>query len=533
MILDQAVALTLNHLLKGIPTADIAWSPNGGPKWQSELVERIITADPSRRMIEYQLALAGRPDRAAIEAEVFCADRSVDMDKLHLTDAGNAEAFAAFWGNQVRWDHRRGKWLVWEGHRWVQQSDGEVERLAIDTIRQRYELSKNISNTTERTTALKFCLGSESAKKLSATLEIARALRPISDSGKNWDADPWLLSCANGIVDLKSGQLRPGHPADRISMSTGIEYHATAQAPRWEQFLGEVFEDPVMVEFVQRAMGYSLTGDTREQCLFLCWGGGANGKSTLLSTVRKALGDYSKNTSFGTFELSRHDSQTNDLASLYGSRLVTASETTESNKLNESRVKAITGGDTISCRFLFREYFDYTPTYKVWLAMNHLPIISGTDNGIWRRIRLVPFTVSFLGREDKTLDAQLAEELPGILAWIVRGVREWMEHGLEPPEAVTDATNKYREDSDLILQFIEACTIRNERARTKAGELYKSYKDWCAAQYCEPMNQTSFGRRMRERGIDKEKISGNPCYIGIGLLTDQGLFKDSSGFKDG
>lgn len=533
MILDQAAAVALNSLLRGDPTETITWSPNGGPEWQADLVQRLRAVEPSKRMQVYRLALAGRSDRAAIEAEVFQADRTVDLDKLHLTDTGNAEAFSAFFGQQLRWDHLRGKWLVWQEHRWIKQTDGEVQRLAIDTIRRRYEIGSRISDKAERQAVIKHCLTSESANRLGSMLEISHSLFPISDCGEGWDSDPWLLGCSNGIVDLRTGDLRPGHPADRITMSTNIEYHATAQAPRWMKFLGEIFDgNQEMIDFVQRALGYSLTGDTREQCLFLCWGGGANGKSTMLSTVRRALGDYAHNTSFGTFELSRRDTQTNDIASLYGSRLVTASETNEATRLNEARVKAITGGDPITCRYLFREYFTYTPTFKVFLAMNHLPNIFGTDNGIWRRIRLIPFTVSFLGREDKTLDASLSEELPGILAWIVRGVRSWLEDGLQEPEMVIQATNDYRIDSDLILQFLEACTVKNDQARVSAGELYKTYKGWCQDGCMDPMNQHNFGRRMRERGVDKQKIGSAHYYLGLGLLIDQGLFKDHLPIKD-
>jgi len=533
MILDQTISIALNQALKGLPSEAIVYSPNGAPDWQNELVSRVINADPGKRMEVYKQAISGHANKVSIEAEVFTADRKLDLDNVPLTDTGNAELFAEFFGDRVRYDHRRSRWLIWQQHRWQPDTDGEINRLGIEAIRRRMELATHISDQAKRKEALKWALSSESRYKMDAMTKIASNLRPISDSGDSWDSDPWLLGCSNGVVDLRSGKLRPGYQLDRITMTTGIDYDPSARAPRWERFLDEVFDgDQNMVQFVQRALGYSLTGDVREQCLFLCWGGGANGKSTMLSTVRKALGDYSRNTSFSTFELNNRNSNTNDMAGLAGSRLVTASETSDATRLNEARVKAVTGGDPVTARYLFSEFFTYTPTYKVFLAMNHLPIIYGTDTGIWRRIRLIPFNVSFLGREDKTLDSVLASELPGILVWILEGVKAWQDIGLNPPETVTAATNSYRMDSDMVQQFLDAETVMDAAAKVKAGELFKKYKDWCQANYSDPMTQNAFGRRMREHGIQKERVSGFPYYLGLGLLIDEGLFKDKYGLKD-
>ena len=527
MILDHTIAATLNAALKGLPLSAINWSPNGAPGWQNNLVERVLAADACDRMHIYKTAIAGLPDRAAIEAEVFSADRNMDLEKIPQTDIGNAEMLAAFYGDRLRFDHRRNRWLVWEKSRWVTDNDGEVQRLVIDTIRRRMEIVIHIQDSAKRKEAIKFCLQSESASHYRAIAEIGKVLRPITDNGKGWDADPWLLGCTNGVVDLKTGQLHQGHPTERISMSTKQDYDPDAKAPRWEAFLSQVFNgDQEMISFVQKAFGYAITGDVREQCLFLCWGGGANGKSTLLTTIRKAIGEYANNTSFSTFELSQRGSQSNDLAALSAARLVTAAETNETSRLNEARVKAITGGDPITARFLYSEYFDYIPGFKVFLAMNHLPAIYGTDTGIWRRIRLIPFTVSFLGREDKTLDAQLEHELPGILAWLVRGALLWQQDGLTPPETVTKATEAYRMDSDLVLQFLESETVLHEKARIKAGDLYGLYLKWCQSNHDDPMNQQTFGRRMRERGFEKIKQSGAHHYLGVGLPTEHGMFKD-------
>ena len=273
-------------------------------------------------------------------------------------------------------------------------------------------------------------------------------------------------------------------------------------------------------------MGYSLTGDIREQCIFFCWGTGANGKSTFLDILRQMLGDYAANTPFSTFDLSRQANIPNDLAALYRSRMVTASETNESRRMNEGRVKAMTGDSAMTARFMHQEFFTFTPVFKIWLAMNHKPGITGTDDGIWRRIRLIPFTISFKGREDKTLLEKLRGELPGIFAWAVRGALDWQARGLEMPKAVQSATATYRTESDTIAQFEEEALVVNPKARVIASALYHQYVDWCKDTGHEPLNSTNFGRRLQERGYEKQKHSGNVFYIGLGL-PEEILFKDS------
>lgn len=489
-----------------------------------------ILAEPSptRRAAAFDAALAGRSNGPAIRAAVVAADPGADLDELRepvnlaelpLTDAGNAESLAGLYSGRLRYDHRRRRWLVWTAHRWAQDKDGEIDRLALETARRRLKIAADIDDPDKRGRLAKWALGSENRGRLGAMVEIARSIHPITDAGDSWDADPWLLGCVNGVVDLRTGELRPGKPGDRLTLSTGIEYNPGATAPRFERFLSEVFNgDAEMVEFIQRAAGYSLTGDIREHMLFLCWGKGANGKSTLLNALRAALGEYSTNTPFSTFEQSQSNA-TNDIAALCGLRFVTASETSESKRMNEARVKAITGGDPVTARFLFGEYFTYQPTYKVWLAMNHRPSITGTDEGIWRRVRLLPFTVSFKGREDKTLTATLETERQGILAWAVQGALKWQAGGLTEPRAVLAATEDYRLESDTLGQFLADCTIPQSGATVTGGALYQAYTEWCKDNGEKELTGSTFGRRIKERGIDSIRKSGHVWYLDLGLLT--------------
>ena len=442
-----------------------------------------------------------------------------EIGTFNLTDAGNAETLAHIYGEKLRYDFRRQKWFIWNGQRWEQDTTNAIGRIALLTTRARMRRAVDIDDEKDRKKAYRWIYESENRSRLAAMVHIARSVYPIPSAGDQWDKNPWFLGCNNGIVDLRTGELRSGSPDDLITLSTGVDFDPLAIAPRFEQFLKEIFDyDLELIEFLQRAVGYSLTGDMREHVLFLCHGRCANGKSTLLNALRSALGEYATNTPFSTFELNQ-SSQTNDVAALCGLRFVTASETSESKRLNEARVKAISGGDPVTARFLFGEYFTYYPAYKVWLGMNHRPSIAGVDDGIWRRIRLIPFNVSFKDREDKNLAQTLEVERPGILAWAVTGAVKWLNGGLTEPKAVIAATEQYRQESDIIGQFLADCTTAQESAKVAAGELYKAYVEWCKANGEKELTGTTFGRRMKERGIDSVR-SNHVFYLGIGVIRD-------------
>jgi putative DNA primase/helicase len=527
-VLEHKIALAANLLLQGLPAFAVEFSPNGSPAWQNEMIALLLATDPSERIKALREYLKGRTDLPQIDAEIMSADLPpIPETKLHLTDTGNAEMLASRFGDQIRFDRRRSRWLVWYKHRWLPDEDGTVQRMVLEAVRERMKLTAEINDPKERKEAYKFLMGSESSYRIRSTMDCASWLYPISDKGDGWDKDPMLLCCNNGIVDLKTGELRRGYPGDRITMCTGLDYNPSSSCSRWEQFLNEIFcGDLEMVNFIQRACGYSITGSVKEQCLFLAWGGGANGKSTFLNSLRQSLGDYARNTPFSTFEQTRHDTGTNDLAALSTTRFITASETSEASKLNEARVKAITGGDPVTARFLFAEYFSYYPIYKIWLAMNHLPSITGTDDGIWRRIRLIPFTENFKGREDLDLGQKLAEEKEGILAWIVRGCLDWQKIGLQAPEKIHKATDDYRVSSDELAQFLGDCTQPNDRAKIKSGDLYREYVTWCNSFDYKPIHQQAFGRRMTDHGIKSERKSGNYWYIGIGLKVKEQFMRE-------
>jgi putative DNA primase/helicase len=438
-----------------------------------------------------------------------------------FTDSGNGEAFAYLHGQSVRYDHRRKRWLLWSGHRWQLDQAGEVERLAKQTARERLAAAAEIDDVDTRKRAASWAIQSENDSRRRAMLRAAQSENPIADSVENWDADDWLVGCENGVVDLRSGELREGKPDDRMTMTTGQRYDPKAEAPRWLGFLKEVFDDPDTIDFVQRAAGYTLSGDTSEQVIFVCHGGGANGKSKFLSALRSAFGDYAANIPFATLESSDRPGGTNDVAAIVNRRLVTASETSKSARLNEARVKALTGQDAITARFLYAEFFTFEPKAKIWLGVNHKPRVSDDSFGFWRRIRLIPFTRTFgPDQADLRLGDVLKAEADGILAWAVQGCLKWQAEGLRPPKSVHDATEAYRVESDPLANFFEERCVIEPNAQATASDLYKAYLA-CCEEYGEkrPMTANGFGRRLTERGFAKEREGPQKrlTYCGLGL----------------
>ncbi|MCJ7510138.1 MAG: phage/plasmid primase, P4 family [Dehalococcoidia bacterium] len=437
------------------------------------------------------------------------------------TDSGNAELFARLYGHRLRYDHRRKRWLLWIDHWWKPDVDEEVLRVAKEATRRRYDAAPDqFHDPDEFKAEAKLAISSESRMRLEAMLALAQAERPIADSGDGWDADPWLLAVANGVVDLHTGALREGRPDDRITMHSPVPYDPEARCQRWLAFLREVFgDDDELLDFIWRACAYSLTGLTNEECHFLCFGSGCNGKGTFNRVQRDILGDYAANTAFSTLEMSSRNSIPNDLAALYGKRLVTASELNEAVRLNEARMKMLAGQDPVTARFLHGEYFTFVPNAKFWLAVNHKPIVNDDSTGFWRKIRLIPFIQCFEGRADRNLKDALKSEYPGILAWMVDGCLEWQRRGLDPPPSVRAATEQYRAESDPIADFLrDRCTTGAELT-ARAGELYIAYQSWALTQGLkerEQLTATRFGRLMGQR-FPKDSDRDGTFYQGIAL----------------
>jgi putative DNA primase/helicase len=439
----------------------------------------------------------------------------------NLTDLGNAERFAAQHGKDARYCYPWRKWLVWTGAQWKRDEAGQIHRLAKETVRGIYREASDAEDEDRRKALAKHAAASESETRIRAMVELAKSEAPISPD--ELDADPWLLNVLNGTIDLRTGELREHRREDLITKLSLVEYDPDALAPTWDAFLERVLPSEELRGFVQRAAGYSATGDTSEQCMFIHHGPGANGKSTFQETVSAALGDYAMRTPTETLLVKRTGGVPNDVARLKGARLVTASETEEGRRLAESLVKDLTGQDTISARFMWAEWFDFKPTHALHLSTNHKPEIRGTDLAIWRRIRLVPWGVTIPPAEqDKKLPEKLRGELPGVLAWIVRGCSAWLREGLQAPEEVRKATRAYRAEMDVLAAFLADCCLRDEDETAFAGELWGAWKRWCEETGEHAGTQKRFGGQLAERGFlnHRDSRTGRKVWSGLALRSN-------------
>jgi putative DNA primase/helicase len=441
---------------------------------------------------------------------------------FNLTDLGNAERFVAQHGEQVHYVRTMDRWLVWDGVRWVVDETGSVDRLAKDTVRSIYREAGRAKGAKVRTALAKWALASEANGRIKAMLERARAETGVARTLADFDADPWRLNVRNGCLDLRTGRLGAHDREARCRKLADVPYEPhDPHCATWERFLDRILGgDAALIAFVRRAVGYSLTGQATEQCLFFLHGRGANGKSTFLEILRALLGEYAVQSEFSTLAERKHDSgPRNDVARLERARLVVASELGEGKRLNEELVKSLTGSDTITARFLHQEHFEFRPEFKLWLAANHKPVIRGTDDGIWRRVRLIPFEVQIPEAEqDRTLLDRLRGELPGILAWAVAGCLEWQQCGLQPPAVVRAATQQYREESDVLGAWIGENCVLGPTCAAPSNLLYANYKRWAELGGEYVMSQTAFGRRLQERGHGVEKRPGGLKWrVGVKL----------------
>ena len=439
------------------------------------------------------------------------------------TDLGNAERLVRLFGDQIRFVPQWG-WLVWDGKRWVRDPEGQwVMEFAQETVKQIYHEAAEAPTAEERERLAKWAIASESHQRITAMVK--QASSQCRASPKEFDADDWLLNLENGVLNLRTLELLPHDPSLMLTKLAPVVYDPTADCPRWKAFLQRIFDgNERLIRFVQRAVGYSLTGSTREQCLFFLYGTGANGKSTFLEVIRALLGDYAATAEFSTFVADRKGSVRNDIARLHNARLVTAIEVGEGKRFAEELIKVLTGGDTVAARFLYREFFEFKPRFKVWLAANYKPEIRGTDWAIWRRIRLIPFTVTIPPEEQiPDLAEQLKGELSGILNWALEGLKDWLANGLQPPPEVTEATEAYRAEMDIVGLFVQDACVLDPKAVTPSKELYEAFKEWANENGYEPFGQTAFGRRLAAKGFQHGRayVDGRlrRCWFGIRLRT--------------
>lgn len=437
------------------------------------------------------------------------------------TDVGNAQQFVRLHGDIIRYVPEFKKWMVWDGNRWVLDAVGEIEQLAKATLKQMRAAAEHLPDDT-RAKLIKHSLASESARRIKAMVELARTEDGIPILQNQLDCDPYLFNVLNGTVDLRTGRLLKPNSAHYITKSSPIIYDPNAKCPQWKALLHKIMNgNERLMSFLKRAVGYSLTGDTREQGFIFSYGSGANGKSTFQNAILELMGDYGLQAPSSTFMVKHGNNApaTNDIARLRGIRFVSTIEVEDGQRLAESLIKQLTGQDKIVARFLYGEYFEFPPTFKIWMAGNHKPIIRGTDHAIWRRIYLVPFGVTIPETErDKTLPEKLRSELSGILNWAIEGVMEWQKEGLNPPDEVKAATDAYRKDMDIFAQWFNECCREVNQARTPNKDLYESYVTWCGQNNVYAVDNRRFIGCLEDRGFSKESTKDGVFWRGIGIL---------------
>lgn len=439
---------------------------------------------------------------------------------FRLTDVGNSKRLVARHGENIRYCHLEETWLCWNGRRWKTDTTGELMRLAKETVNGIFEEAKKKTDEKKEQAVFKHAMRSESEAKLRSMINLAQSEESIAILPENLDTDPWQFNVKNGTIDLRRGDLLPHKRSDLITKMAPVQFDSEANCPTWDEFLNQIMDgNENLIAFLKRAVGYTLTADTSEQCLFFLYGPGANGKSTFLETIRLMMGDYTKQTDFTTF-LAKVDNIRNDLARLKGARFVSGVEAGAGKAFAEVFIKRVTGGDKITARFLYKEFFEFDPTFKVFLAANHRPTISGTDYAIWRRIMLIPFSVT-IKKPIKRYIAKLKPELPGILNWAIEGCLEWQKKGLNVPEEVKLATQEYQAEMDILGDFVvDLCTIKPS-ARTTKTELYEAYEKWCNENKEQPVSKKTFGIRLTERGIISKKSGGTRYWSGIELHEER------------
>ncbi len=425
----------------------------------------------------------------------------------------------------TRWSPATG-FLLWDGRRWRQDDREQAERIAEGVVRKLYLEASHEYDPLRQQELVKLARSQSKSNRIEASLKVAR--RHVAVGVEDLDRDGHLLNVLNGTLDLRNSTLRPHNPANLITKLVPFPYLPSAAAPRFFQFLIEILGgDLGLCEYVKRAIGYSLTAEQWAQCFWVLWGNGDNGKSTLVETLLELFGDYGQAARASLFLADRQQNLNNpDEARLHGVRFAAASETAESARLDEERIKKLTGGEPISASYKYKEPFQFRPSHHLWLSSNHKPVIRGTDHAIWRRIKLIRFQVRFddprehPGTEhpkDFLLVEKLRAELPGILAWAVEGAREFYEHGFDEPDCVKVATRDYRAEQDVLQDFIDECCEVDPVYSVVTATLYAAYGEWAKRSGTKPWTKKRFGARLGEKNLFTPTRENNHSWQGLRL----------------
>lgn len=456
-------------------------------------------------------------DLELIVEEVFCVNKK---SYYPYNDLGNKECFIDMYGDELRFHADGGVWLCWDGAHWKVDSHGVMaQQCAEKSVQSMLDEEGSVIMAQE---LQKHYKASASRARINAFMSLAQKDERLYVSTDMLDADQMLLCCQSGTIDLRTGKLREYSKKDMITKMCGAIYDPNCKFPRFMKFLNEITcKDQDLIDYLQKVIGYSLSGLVKEQEIYFLVGEGANGKSTLIDILTALMGDYLKLTRAQTFERTKNRGVENDIAALCGARMVVASELDQGMVFSDATIKKLTGDEKVTARYLFKEFFDYVITYKIFILANHKPIIKDTTHAMWRRIRVIPF--DYIVPEEKIdpflKEKIISDELPGILAWAVKGFLKYQQEGLKPPQAVLIASEKFCKECNQLARFVEECCVIDKNASTYNKVLRKYYADWCHQMSHETISQGAFSECLAAMGIwsKRDGKNGETVWHGVAL----------------
>jgi len=467
------------------------------------------------------------PTTTVHDIEELEAEKSDLPSFVQFSDAGNGERLVAEYGHKIRYVNDERGWRIWDGVRWKADKTQEIGRLAIATIRRILTKAAQADKLELRDALAKWSLACESRSRLDNMVALASRAEAVSTNSGSFDQSPWLLNCANGTIDLETNTFRLARREDLLSKRSPVAYDSNATCPRFESFLTEVIPSLDTRRFLQASLGYTLCGHAWEKYVWFLIGGGDNGKTVFVETIRHVFGedDYATNMNFNSLLHREGQGPSGDIARLRGARFVSACESDQGQRISPALLKRLSGGgDKITASFKYQDEFEFVPTHKLWLATNHPPQLAAEDDALWRRIARVPFNVRIaLEKQDPRLQEKLRQEGPGILNWMFEGWKLYQAEGLKLPSEVREETERYRDASDVCKDFLQECVVAGS-GDIGSTRLYQAYKGWFAEthnQRQQPMSHKMFSTRLEQLGHHIEKKRDGNYFCGIGCFIGE------------
>jgi putative DNA primase/helicase len=437
-------------------------------------------------------------------------------------DLAHAETLAGLWRDRYRWAAHRGAWMRWTGRRWEPITDQQAAAQAAEDLRKNYAEALSWSSATDAVKRLtRLTVETCSFQRVNGGLSFLKGKPGFHTEADEWDADPWLLNVKNGIIDLKTGTMEKHDPKRLLTKLAPVDYDPNARGPAWEEHLSYFLPSDDVRRQVQRDLGMALVGGDLQEMLPIWYGAGANGKSTTARAIQAVLGDYAMQAAPNLLIQRRHEQHPTELADLVGRRAVFSIEVGATARLDEAKVKGLTGGDRVKARYMRQDFFEFASTWTIFLLCNHRPTITGTDGGIWRRVRLIPWAVSIPVDQQEPQEAvveRLTAEGSAILRWLLDGLSDWQQEPHWIAAEVQAATADYRTEQDRLAGFLADCCELRQHTSAGVGELYDAYSEWCESNGEEALGKRAFGERLRDRGLSQRKADkGLRRWVGMRL----------------